>query len=115
MTTLDIRKLFIHDIPAGLAADPKLQKEMTGKFQWNITGDGGGKWYVDLSEAPGTVTEGEPGTADTTMVISAADFIRLRENPDQNGMPLFFSGKLKILGNQMLAMKLKPFLLIPAL
>ena len=38
---------------------------------------------------------------------SAEDFQKLYENPDANGMQLFFAGKLKVKGNQMLAMKLK--------
>ena len=31
---------------------------------------------------------------------------KLVENPQANGMQLFFAGKLKVTGNQMLAMKL---------
>jgi putative sterol carrier protein len=39
--------------------------------------------------------------------MTSEDFQKLYENPDANGMQLFFAGKLKVAGNQMLAMKLK--------
>ena len=45
--------------------------------------------------------------ADCTITIAAEDFQKLHENPQANGMQLFFAGKLKVAGNQMLAMKLQ--------
>ena len=48
---------------------------------------------------------GRPPTAPST--ISDEDFQKLVENPQANGMQLFFSGKLKVTGNPMLAMKLQ--------
>ena len=47
------------------------------------------------------------GPADCTITISAEDFQKLIENPQANGMQLFFAGKLKVAGNQVLAMKLQ--------
>ena len=48
-----------------------------------------------------------PGGADCSLEISSEDFQKLYENPDANGMTLYFGGKLKVKGNQVLAMKLK--------
>ncbi len=39
------------------------------------------------------------------MTMASADFQKLVENPD-SGMGLYFVGKLKVTGNQMLAVKL---------
>ena len=47
------------------------------------------------------------GEADCTITITTEDFQKLMENPQANGMQLFFAGKLKVAGNQMLAMKLQ--------
>jgi hypothetical protein len=41
------------------------------------------------------------------MTLSDEDFQKLLENPQANGMQLYFSGKLKMSGNPMLAVKLQ--------
>ena len=107
---VDIQKLFNETLPAGLATNAEQAKQIGAKFQLNITGDGGGEWYIDLSSSGPKSEQGNPGTADCTMTISAEDFQKLHENPQANGMQLFFAGKLKVAGNQMLAMKLTKLL-----
>jgi putative sterol carrier protein len=112
---VDIQKLFNEVLPAGLAANAEAAKQIGAKYQINITGDGGGSWYVDVSESGPKSQAGDPGGADCTITISVEDFQKLQENPQANGMQLFFAGKLKVAGNQMLAMKLqKLFALAPA-
>src|SRR5262245_15272093 len=103
---VDIQKLFNEEIPAMIAKNTDAAKQIGAKFQFNITGDGGGEWYLDLSDSGPKAEKGNPGTADCTMTVSTEDFQKLHENPQANGMQLFFSGKLKVTGNQMLAMKL---------
>ena len=44
--------------------------------------------------------------ADVTFTIAAEDFQKLQENPQTNSMQLFFAGRIKLTGNQMLAQKL---------
>jgi putative sterol carrier protein len=100
---VDIKKLFNEELPAALAKNADEAKQIGAKYQMNITGEG--SWFIDVS---GTGPKCEPGeqAADCTMTIAAEDFQKLVENPQQNGMQLFFAGKLKVAGNQMLAMKL---------
>ena len=71
------------------------------------SGDGGGEWFIDVSDTGPKAEKGNPGNADCTISITSEDFQKLHENPQANGMQLFFSGKLKVTGNQMLAMKLQ--------
>jgi putative sterol carrier protein len=103
---VDIQKLFNETLPEGLAKHADKAKEIGAKFQFNVTGEGGGEWYIDLTPSGPKAEKGNPGSADCTMTISAEDFQKLHENPQANGMQLFFAGKLKVAGNQMLAMKL---------
>jgi len=100
---VDIPNLFNEQLPAALARNPDEAKSINAKFQMNITG--AGSWFLDLSSTPPTVAQGEK-PADCTITISADDFQKLQENPS-SGMQLFFAGKLKISGNQMLGMKLQ--------
>ena len=103
---VDIQKLFNEDLPAQLAKHPDAAKQIGGKFQMIITGDGGGEWFIDVSDSGPKAAPGNPGGADLTMTVTAEDFQKLHENPQANGMQLFFAGKLKLVGNQMLGMKL---------
>ena len=102
---VDIQDLFNVQIPAKMVEHPDKAKEIGATFQINITGDGGGEWYIDAKDAP-KCEKGNPGTAECTITISTDDFQKLSENPQANGTQLFFAGKLKVGGNTMLAMKL---------
>ena len=103
---VDIQKLLNEDFPAKLAKFPDQAKAIGGKFQLNITGDGGGEWFIDASETGPSIKQGQGEAADLTITLAVEDFIKLQENPQAAGMQLFFAGKLKLVGNQMLGMKL---------
>ena len=104
---VDIQKLFNEELPAALAKNPDQAKQIGAKYQINITGDGGGEWFIDASDSGPKAEKGNPGGADCTITLTTEDFQKLHENPQANGMQLFFAGKLKVAGNQMLAMKLQ--------
>lgn len=103
---VDIQKLFNEELPAQLAKHPDAAKAIGGKFQINITGEGGGEWFIDVSDSGPSSKAGQGAAADLTITIATEDFQKLQENPQANGMQLFFAGKLKLQGNQMLGMKL---------
>jgi putative sterol carrier protein len=103
---VDIQNLFNVELPKQVAAHPDKAKEIGNKFQINITGEGGGEWHIDATESGPSAGPGNK-PADVTITIASEDFQKLLENPQANGMQLFFSGKLKVAGsNPMLAMKL---------
>jgi putative sterol carrier protein len=102
---VDIQKLFNEDFPAALQKHADDAKTVGAKFQLNITGPTGGEWNIDVTATGPTCKPGQ-GPADCTMTLSDEDFQKLVENPQANGMQLYFSGKLKMTGNPMLAMKL---------
>ncbi|XXY47867.1 SCP2 sterol-binding domain-containing protein [Sorangium sp. So ce269] len=103
---VDIQKLFNEELPAALAKNTDAAKQLGGKYQINVTGEGGGEWLIDLASANPSIAAGNPGGADVTIALTSEDFQKLHENPQANSMQLFFAGKLKVTGNQMLAMKL---------
>ena len=100
---VDTKKLFNEDLPAALAKNAEEAKTIGAKYQMNITGEG--SWFIDVSATGPKCVAGEQ-PADCTITIASDDFQKLIEDPQQNGMQLFFAGKLKIGGNNMLAMKL---------
>jgi len=101
----DIQKQFNEVLPAGFAKYPDQVKAIGGKFQFNITGDGSGEWFVDASDSGPSVMAGQ-GPADITITIAAEDFEKLQEDPQTNAMALFNEGRMTIQGNAMLGMKL---------
>jgi putative sterol carrier protein len=102
---VDIKKLFNDELPAALAKNADDAKTIGAKFQVNITGPSGGEWNIDVSDT-GVFCKPGSGPADCTISITDEDFQKLHENPQSAGMQLFFAGKLKVSGNQILAMKL---------
>ena len=101
---VDIQKLFNEELPQALEKNADEAKTIGAKYQMNITG--AGEWHVDVS-GTGPSCKSGTGEADCTITIAEEDFQKLMENPQANGMQLFFAGKLKVTGNQMLAMKLQ--------
>ncbi len=101
---VDIKKLFNEELPAALAKNADDAKTIGAKYQMNVTGEG--EWSIDVSATgPACVPGNNP--ADCTITIASEDFQKLIENPQANGMQLFFAGKLKVAGNNVLAMKLQ--------
>lgn len=86
--------------------DPEKIKDINATYQWDITGDGGGKWYAKFSDGNAEVAEGEAENADITITVSASDWVDI-VNGKLNGQMAFLSGKIKIQGDMALAMKLQ--------
>lgn len=103
---IDIHQLFNEKLPAALAKNPDAAKQVGAKYQFNITGEGGGEWFIDVSDSGPQCYAGNPGGAECTITVASVDFQKLVENPQANSMQLFFAGKLRITGNNMLAMKI---------
>lgn len=86
--------------------DPEKVKGINATYQWDITGGGGGKWYVTLDDDSVEVTEGEAEDPSITLTVEAQDWLDII-NGKLNGQMAFMTGKLKIQGDMTLAMKLQ--------
>lgn len=104
---MSVTELFNKTIPEALAANAEDAKSVGAKFQFNILG--AGEWHMDLTGNGPTCKAGSE-KADVTIQISEKDFADLLDNPKGKAMGMFFSGKLKVTGNQMLGMKLEKIL-----
>ncbi len=103
---LNIKNLFETDLPVALNAKAAEVRAVNAVFQVNVTGVG--EWTIDATSKGPSVTPGQ-GAAGCTITIAAADFEKLMADPGK-AMTMFFTGKLKLAGNQMLAMKLTKLL-----
>lgn len=77
-----------------------------GILQFNVTGEGGGNWHIELKGAEGGgVKEGSHEAPTTIFTVDAADWLSVVQRKSDPQM-LFMSGKLKIAGDMSLAMRL---------
>ncbi|KAM6182797.1 hydroxysteroid dehydrogenase-like protein 2 [Erethizon dorsatum] len=76
-------------------------------YQFELSGEDGGTWFLDLKSKGGNVGHGEPSDrADVVMSMSTDDFVKMFSGKLKPTMA-FMSGKLKIKGNMALAIKLE--------
>ncbi|NXL54570.1 HSDL2 protein, partial [Podilymbus podiceps] len=81
-----------------------------GIFQFELSGEEGGTWYIDLKTKGGSAGSGKaPVAADVVMSMSSADFVKMFTGKLKPTLA-FMSGKLKIKGNMALAIKLEKML-----
>jgi len=79
---------------------------MNKTFQWHITGDEAGKWAFKVANGAGEVIPGGVEKPDITFTVSDKDWIAITEGK-LDAMNAFMTGKLKVSGDMMLAMKLQ--------
>jgi len=98
-------------MPAQLNTDTA--KGMNSVIQFNLSGDGGGEWYVAIANDACEVGEGTHASPNMTMTMTAADYVDMITGK-LNGQMAFMSGKLKIAGDMGLAMKMQSLFKRPA-
>ena len=109
MSDITVNDVFEKHIPERLKAKPDVVSAINNIYQFDITGDGGGQWIVDLKQAGGAVSSGTHDAPGVTVTMASADFIALVAGK-LNGQMAFMQGKLKIKGDMSLALKLQQIL-----
>src|SRR5437868_561336 len=89
------KQYFEEKIAKKLQDRPDISKSVNSVYEFNITGDNGGVWTVDLTTEPGAVTSGSTGTAKCTVTCAAGDFMNIVSGK-MNPQMAFMSGKLSI-------------------
>lgn len=73
-------------------------------IQWNITGDEPGVWAFQIIDGVGHLIPGGVEKPDTTFTIKSKDWLAIAEGK-LDSMKAFMTGKLKVVGDMTLAMK----------
>ncbi|XP_051875951.1 hydroxysteroid dehydrogenase-like protein 2 isoform X3 [Pristis pectinata] len=92
-------------IEGALTAD--VVKSTGGVYQFELSGDHPGTWYIDLKNESGSTGKGSfPGKADVQMSMNSEDFVKVFSGKMKPTLA-FMSGRLKIKGDMALAIKLE--------
>ena len=105
-----VKAFFDQKVPSVLATSPEKAKDVAAVYLFKISGADGGTWTVDLVSTPPTCVSGASGSPQCTIEASDDDFRGMIDGGMQAAMSLFFSGKLKVSGDPMLATKLSKLL-----
>ena len=109
MSDLNAEQIFSSYLPERLQKKAELVQQIDSSYQFDLSGDGGGKWYVDLTKEGGEVKPGELEDPGVTVSMTAQDFVDMVQGK-LNGQMAFMQGKLKIKGDMSLALKLQSLL-----
>jgi putative sterol carrier protein len=75
------------------------------RYQFNFSDPQGGKWWIEIKDGTYTMGQGTIEKPDVTFWCTGADWVRL-SNGTLGGVQAYFTGRLKVNGNQFTAHKL---------
>ena len=75
-------------------------------YQFDLSGEGGGKWQVAIDEDKIEVKEGAHPSPNCTISMAAQDYLDMVSGKS-NGQVLFMSGRLRISGDMGLALRMQ--------
>jgi putative sterol carrier protein len=81
-------------------------KGLTAVYQFDLSGEGGGKWQVSIKDQTVDVKEGQHPSPNITISMTAQDYLDMVSGK-LNGQVAFMSGKLRISGDMGLALRMQ--------
>ncbi len=84
---------------------PEKAVAVHARYQFNITGQSGGDWWIEVNDGKFKMGRGSIDHPDVTIVASDRDWVAL-SNDKLSGVWASLTGRLKVRGDQALARKL---------
>lgn len=84
-------------------------KGVNATFQFELAGDNAGTYHLVVNDGTVAVVEGAHEKPTVTIKMTGENFIKM-SNSELSGQMAFMSGKMKVVGNVMMAQKMANFL-----
>jgi putative sterol carrier protein len=98
----DTAKEIIEAMPSAFL--PERAEGLKATYQFELTGEGGGNWVLEIANQQCQVKEGIVADPDATISLAAADYVALVKG-ELDVMRSFMMGRIKVKGNVGLTMK----------
>lgn len=105
MEVSSAREYFESRVPQILQSKGEVVAAINAVYEFQITGDGGGVWTLNLKTNPPSIQEGSAQEPDCTVIMENDYFVQMIRG-ELKAQLAFLSGKLKVTGNMGLALKL---------
>lgn len=92
-------KELMAELGVQLRAEPARTEGLSDVYEFDISGDGGGHWWIEASDGTGTLHEGVPPTASVTVRMTDDVFVRLG-TAELDGAEAFAEGLVTVEGDQ---------------
>lgn len=99
----DTAKEIIEAMPA--AFDPQKAPGLEATFQFELSGEGGGTWVIDIAKDRCEVREGPVDSPNVVIGMSAQDYVAMVRG-ELAQVKAFMAGKIQVKGDINLALKL---------
>jgi putative sterol carrier protein len=93
----------------GQRLTPEKAQKINASYLFDIGGDGGGKWHVDLTKPTQWITQEDSPAQCTITIAKAEDWVSIASGK-MNPTMAFMQGKIKVKGDMSLALKLQSLL-----
>jgi putative sterol carrier protein len=103
MAAANVREIF-EAMPGSF--NKEAAKGLDAVYQFDLSGDGGGKWYVAVKDETCDVREGTHSSPNVTISMTASDYLDMI-NGQANGQMLFMTGRLRVAGDLGLAIRMQ--------
>jgi len=113
-SAVDIDKLTLKQLFEGMVQSfmPEEAKGLDTVIQYDITGEGGGKFYMVISEQRCTLHEGEAEDPRITIAASKDDWYAVAKG-ELDGASAFLTGRLRTQGNMSDLMRMQSLFKYP--
>ncbi|MEE8162801.1 MAG: SCP2 sterol-binding domain-containing protein [Anaerolineae bacterium] len=102
MPVPDTAKEIIEAMPSAFL--PERAEGLKATCQFELTGEEGGNWVLEIANQQCQVKEGVVAAPDATISLAAADYVAMVKG-ELDVMRSFMKGRLKVKGNMGLVMK----------